>query len=57
MKTLIKTAYEIQEFLKQRGWKFCFIGGIALQRWGRPRLTIDIDISLLTGFGEEKKSI
>lgn len=37
----------------ERGWRFCFIGGIALQRWGEPRLTVDVDLTLLTGFGGE----
>jgi hypothetical protein len=57
MKTLIQTAAELQDFFKKRRWHFCFIGGLALQRWGMPRLTIDIDISLLTGFGGEEKYI
>jgi len=57
MKTLIHTASEVQSFFKKQEWRFCFIGGIALQRWGKPRLTVDIDISLLTGFGEEEKYI
>jgi hypothetical protein len=30
------------------------IGGLAVQRWGEPRLTRDIDISLLAGFGGEE---
>ncbi len=24
------------------GWRFCFIGGVAQQRWGEPRLTEDV---------------
>jgi hypothetical protein len=46
-------AKELQEFFEKNSWEFCFIGGLALQRWGQPRLTLDVDISLLTGFGEE----
>ena len=38
---------------RKRGWRFCFIGGIALQRWGEPRLTGDVDLTILTGFGDE----
>lgn len=30
------------------------IGGLALQRWGEPRETIDVDVTLLTGFGTEE---
>lgn len=36
-----------------RGWRFSLIGGIALQRWGEPRQTVDVDLTLLTGFGGE----
>ena len=31
----------------------CFIGGGANFRWGTPRLTNDLDLTLLTGFGGE----
>ena len=36
-----------------RGWRSCIIGALAVQRWGEPRLTRDVDVSLLTGFGTE----
>lgn len=44
----------MQEFLASREWRFCFIGGFAVQHWGEPRLTRDLDIELLTGFGGEE---
>jgi hypothetical protein len=53
MQDLILAAQDVQAFLDQHGWRFCFIGGLALQRWGIPRLTRDMDISLFTGFGQE----
>lgn len=37
-----------------RAWRFCLFGGLALQRWGEPRETIDVDVTLLTGFGSEE---
>ena len=37
-----------------RGWRSCIIGGLAVVRWGEPRLTRDVDISLFTGFGGEE---
>lgn len=55
MQPIIKAAKQIQDFLEEFNWKFCFIGGLALQRWGKPRLTNDIDLTLLTGFGAEDK--
>ena len=53
MRDLFRLADEVQSFCQDRGWRFCFIGGIALQRWGEPRLTGDIDLTILTGFGGE----
>jgi len=50
MIALFHAAQQIQNFLQSQNWEFCFIGGIALQRWGEPRMTQDIDISLITGF-------
>ncbi|MCB0317131.1 MAG: hypothetical protein KDD56_00135 [Bdellovibrionales bacterium] len=57
MKRLIATAFDLQKFFEKRNWKFCIIGGISVQHWGEPRVTQDIDISLLTGFGGEEKYI
>lgn len=53
MKTLLGAGADFQSFLERRGWRFCFIGGIANFRWGTPRLTNDLDLTLLTGFGAE----
>jgi hypothetical protein len=53
MKSLFLTAAELETFLIEQGWRYCFIGGIALQRWGQPRLTNDIDLTILAGFGNE----
>ena len=53
MRDLFLLAGEVQSFCRERGWKFCFIGGLALQRWGEPRLTGDVDLTILTGFGDE----
>lgn len=53
MQDLFHLADEIQSFCVERSWRFCFIGGIALQRWGEPRLTGDVDLTILTGFGDE----
>ena len=50
---LFEAAAGLQAFLEAREWRFCFIGGIALQHWGEPRATRDIDLSLFTGFGGE----
>lgn len=53
MLELIRVAAELQAFCEAQHWRFCFIGGLALQQWGEPRETVDVDLSLLTGFGGE----
>lgn len=54
---VLAAAGEVQQFCQQRQWPFCFIGGVAVQRWGEPRLTQDVDLTLLTGFGDEAKYV
>lgn len=54
MNELTKLALELQTFFESRKWSFCIIGGIAVQHWGEPRFTKDVDITLLTGFGGEE---
>ena len=51
---VIRAAAELQAFCESQGWRFCVIGGSALQRWGEPRETADVDLTLLTGFGGEE---
>jgi hypothetical protein len=51
---VIQAAAELQSFCELQGWRFCFIGGLALQRWGEPRETVDADLTLMTGFGNEE---
>lgn len=53
MNAIFSAAREIQDFCRSRSWRFCVIGGLAVQRWGEPRLTRDVDVTLLTGFGGE----
>jgi len=54
---LFAAALELQRFFEARAWRFCFIGGLAVQRWGEPRLTLDVDCTLLTGFGQEERYV
>ncbi len=51
---VLAAASEVQRFCQHHGWRFCFIGGVAVQRWGEPRFTQDVDLTLLTGFGGEE---
>jgi len=54
MNELTRLALELQTFFEARKWSFCIIGGLAVQHWGEPRFTKDVDITLLTGFGKEE---
>lgn len=57
LEELLSTAAGLESSWRQRGWRFCFIGGVAVQRWGTPRFTQDIDLTLLTGFGNEERFV
>lgn len=46
-------SFALRQRFDGEGWRFCFIGGLALQRWGEPRETVDVDLTLITGFGQE----
>jgi hypothetical protein len=54
---LLEAAQEIQQFCRSRDWRFCFIGGIAVQRWGQARLTRDAGLTVYTGTGDELRYI
>ncbi len=47
----------MQDFCSSQNYRFCFIGGLAVQRWGEPRLTVDADLTLITGFEKESDFI
>lgn len=57
MNPIFAAAHDLQTFCAGAGWRFCFIGGIAVQRWGEPRFTQDADLTLISGFGDEERYI
>lgn len=57
MNEVFHAAAELQATCESQGWPFCFIGGVALQRWGEPRETVDADLSLFVEFGQEEPVI
>jgi hypothetical protein len=57
MNALTSLALELQDFCETRGWKACIIGGLAVQHWGEPRFTKDVDMTLMTGLGGEEKFV
>ena len=54
---ILYAAEVVQQICGEYNWRFCFIGGLAVQRWGEPRFTQDVDLTLLTGFGQEEPFI
>lgn len=53
MRDLVRAAAGVQKFLDGKRWKYCFIGGLAVQKWGQVRITQDIDLTVFTGIGRE----
>jgi hypothetical protein len=54
MHPAIEAALELQQFLDEKGEKFCIIGGLAVQRWGEVRLTVDADATILTEWARDE---
>jgi len=54
-RSLWDSALELQSYMQSESFRFCFIGGVAVQRWGEPRVTDDLDLTLLLNYGEEQK--
>ena len=53
MNPIFEAALEMEGVCRDARFSFCFIGGLAVQRWGAPRMTVDVDLTLITGFGSE----
>jgi hypothetical protein len=51
---LARAAAEILAWLASRGRQACVIGGVAVARWGEPRTTQDVDLTVRTEFGTEE---
>lgn len=54
MNAIFAAALQVEQACRSNRFAFCFIGGLAVQRWGQPRMTADVDLTLLTGFGGEE---
>jgi hypothetical protein len=57
MTPLLQAAADLQVVCDRHAWRYCFIGGLAVLRWGEPRETVDVDLSLLTGFVDEDRFV
>ncbi len=54
MNRQFETAWQLHGFLTARGIPYAIIGGLAVQRWGQPRLTRDVDATVLLPPGREE---
>lgn len=54
MNPLLQAAHEVAGVCRERSLRYCFIGGLAVLRWGEPRLTRDIDLTVIASFGAEE---
>jgi hypothetical protein len=57
MHRVFAAALELQAALESLGRPFCFIGGLALQRWGEIRMTQDADATVLTEIQHDEEVI
>lgn len=57
MTDVIAAARLVHEILTVLGFEHCFIGGIAVQHWGEPRVTRDVDLVVLTHFDDEAAKV
>ena len=54
MSDVLAAAKEVCEWLDAERFRSCVIGGLAVQRWGEPRLTRDVDLTVMAEIGREE---
>lgn len=54
---LLEAAREVKEVLEALNLKSVLIGGVAVFRWGQPRVTRDADFTVLCPFGDERPTV
>jgi hypothetical protein len=54
---LLEAAREAQTALADSGSAFILIGGLAVFRWGEPRITRDVDFTVLCALGDEDAKV
>ncbi len=55
--TLFQAAAEIAEFLEECGVRYVILGGLAVQYWGEPRATHDVDITVMVPQGQLERFV
>ncbi|MEW6009504.1 MAG: nucleotidyl transferase AbiEii/AbiGii toxin family protein [Candidatus Omnitrophota bacterium] len=57
MNPQFRAIWEVHRFFAAEKIPYVLIGGIALQWWGEPRFTRDVDVTILVNLGEEETVI
>lgn len=57
MREILAAASDLQKIFEDAQRPMCFIGGLAVQRWGEMRFTKDADAAVKTELGEEDQVI
>lgn len=57
MNQQFETAWELHRFFTSRAIPYVIIGGFAVQRWGQPRFTRDVDVTILLPPGNEAAAL
>lgn len=57
MNPLFEAARELLDALDALGLTSCLIGGLVVARWGEPRLTRDVDATVLADYGGERSVV
>lgn len=48
--SLLKAVGEVAQFLEEQGIPYVVLGGMAVQYWGEPRATRDVDVAVMVPF-------
>jgi hypothetical protein len=54
---ILEVAVELCRRLDDLEFRYCVIGGVANQRWGEPRQTVNVDATLYLQFGDEQEVV
>lgn len=57
MNPQFRAIWEVHQFFTSENIPYVLIGGIALQWWGEPRFTRDVDVTILINLGNEETVI
>ncbi len=50
--SVLEAAAEIAAFLEEQGVSYALLGGVAIQHWGEPRTTRDVDVVVMVSYEE-----